>query len=194
MLVPCVSSAGVYNIDQARDTVQRGSVSFAFDVRGEVGVVTGIEIRVSIAHERTRDLQVSLVSEVLAEEVGSGAHFQDTMLSMEASGPIIGSSGTDNPFRSSEWGGISYRPMGNLFPYYGIDPNQFWFISVADVGSDATGRVLKQGDAAPWGTAIGTQLILHTTVPEPSTLVAVGLMCLTLVFKGIKSRKPHSAG
>lgn len=174
-VAPCLAGAGVYNIDAGRATEQRGAVTFGFEVSGELGTLTGIEVRISISHAHTSDLGVTLRNQSLILEQGEGANFQDTYLTASLSNPLVGAAGTENPFASSEWGGRSYRALGNLDTWNGTDPNQFYWITVFDSGSDDTGYVYKNGDAAPWGTAIGTQLIIHTSVPEPGTWAALGL-------------------
>lgn len=172
---PCLASAGVYNIDYGRPTEQRFGVGFAFNVQNEVGGLTGLDFRLSISHAHSSDLWIIFgVSRTIAGGVGTGANFQDTIISTRPIGPVIGSDNSDSPFLGPEWGGIRYRTQGDFSQLMGIDPNQHFFVAIFDLGTDETGFVYKNGDAAPWGTAIGTQLIIHTSVPEPSTWAALG--------------------
>ena len=72
----------------------------------------------------------------------------------------------------------TYRPLYALSAFDGQNPNGVWTLSVLEHGYDAAGTLYKAGDAAPWGAAIGTQLIL---TPEPATLALLALGGLALI-------------
>lgn len=181
--IASAAHAGVYHIREGRLTAQRETIAFEFDARAEQGIITGIEVRLSISHNRTSDLYIGLGGDDgrLFDRMGTGANFQDTLVSSRSNGPILGSAGTDSPYAGPEWGGQSYRSVTGFSSFLGQTASRFFTLMLADVGTDDTGYVYKAGQATPWGTAFGTQLIVHTTVPEPGTWAVLGLGALLFV-------------
>jgi len=150
----------------------QGLSLFYFRVAGLPPVVQDINVRISIEHTYVSDLDVWLVSPLEEMTVtlftdvgGSGQNFQDTLLDDQATTPI--GSGTA-PFIGS------YIPQEPLAAFNGLNPNGIWQLIVVDDAGGDYGRLFKAGEMAPWGPAIGTQLIIDA-VPEPGSL---GLLLL----------------
>ncbi len=174
-----VSETFVFDLPFGANTTAIGQ-SLVFTVRGVTGPIADIDVRLSISHPDTRELAVYFGGRSLGEHIGSGANFQDTYYDMDAFGPRIGEEGAnESPFAAPEWGGRRYRPQMDWSDYEQFDPNQEWFVVVFDRGE--RGRVNARGDQTPWGTAIGTQLII-TTVPEPMGALSV-LMGLAALIR-----------
>ena len=162
------SETFVFDLPFGANTTAIGQ-SLVFTVQGVTGAIADIDVRLSITHPDTRQLAVYFGGRSLGEHIGSGANFQDTYYDMDATGPRIGEAGAnESPFSAPEWGGRRYRPQMDWSDYEQFDPNQEWFVVVFDQGE--RGRVNARGDQTPWGTAIGTQLII-TTVPEPMSVL-----------------------
>ncbi len=155
----------------------QGLSLFYFRVSGLPPVVQDINVRVSIQHTYDADLDVWLVSPyeemtvTLFTDVGSsGQNFQDTLLDDQATTPI--GNGTA-PFIGS------YIPQEPLSAFNGLNPNGIWQLIVIDDASGDYGRLFKAGETAPWGPAIGTQLIIDA-IPEPASL---GLLILGTLLR-----------
>nr|WP_293106784.1 filamentous hemagglutinin N-terminal domain-containing protein [Okeania sp. SIO2F4] len=141
-----------------------GDATFTFTVDGDLGTVEDLDVRFSAAHTWNSDLEVYLTSPegqevtLFAGVGGDGDNFQDTVLNDDASASI--SSG-NAPFNGT------YRPQGNLADFNGENPNGTWTLTVKDTYPTADdGTLYRAGDAAPWGTAVGTQLLLRTPVVQ----------------------------
>ncbi|WP_143438432.1 filamentous hemagglutinin N-terminal domain-containing protein, partial [Hydrocoleum sp. CS-953] len=138
-----------------------GTATFTFTVDGDLGTIENLDVRFSAAHTWDRQLEVYLESPQEQEVTlfaGVGDHldnFQDTILDDDASTSI--NSG-NAPFKGT------YSPQGNLADFNGEDPNGRWTLTVIDTFIGNDGTLYRAGDAAPWGSAIGTQLLLRTPV------------------------------
>lgn len=151
--------AGVHDVDAggaipAVDT--SGTSVFTFTVTGE-GPIFDLDVRFSAQHTWVDDLDVTLTSPsnttvTLFTDVGGGGdNFQDTLLDDEATAniaagiaPFVGSYTPEN-----EW----------LTAFDGEPANGIWTLTVEDDFVFDSGTLFKAGDTAPWGTAVGTQLI-----------------------------------
>ncbi len=143
---------------------------FTFTVAGLSNIVD-LDVRLSIQHTFDSDLNVYLKSPTGTEialffSVGAdGDNFQDTYLDDEAGTGRIGALGFDvAPFAGPEYtGGKRYFTAfsaQSLATFLGENPNGTWTLRVEDGAPGDSGVLFKAGAAAPWGTAIGTQLIL----------------------------------
>ncbi|MCH8275386.1 MAG: PEP-CTERM sorting domain-containing protein [Armatimonadetes bacterium] len=184
----CIGGAAaaqtIYDVDSGGPIPPSGTAGlavFAFFVSGEFPTITDIDVRFSAEHTWDSDLEVHLTSplspgvpaivvELFTNVGGSGDNFQDTYLDDAAGTNITAGSA---PFEAPAWGGIRYSPEGSLADFNGINPNGTWILTVNDGASGDSGALFRVGDAAPWGTAIGTQLII-TAVPEPATMLVLG--------------------
>ncbi|MGB3513496.1 MAG: proprotein convertase P-domain-containing protein, partial [Microcoleaceae cyanobacterium] len=143
------------------------TATFTFTVDGDLANVQDLDVRFSAAHTYNSDLQVYLISPqgqevILFAGVGFGQNFQDTLLDDDASTNI--GSGIA-PFNST------YIPQGSLADFNGENPNGIWTLRVTDISPQfSNGTLYRAGDAAPWGSATGTQLLLR----NPTTLVSSG--------------------
>jgi hypothetical protein len=146
--------------------------------------VSDVDLRISIQHTAVVDLTVQLRSPAGTQITlfrdalngnGVGLNFQDTYLDDDAGTGRIGTTGFDvAPFAGPEYpGGRRYLPQNaqnSLSAFDGQDPRGVWTLLVIDEFFQDTGVLLKAGDAAPWGTAIGTQLILTESAPPALTI------------------------
>ncbi|MGD1808771.1 proprotein convertase P-domain-containing protein, partial [Dapis sp. BLCC M126] len=144
-----------------------GDASFTFTVDGDLETIENLDVRFSAAHTWNSDLEVYLQSPqgnevtLFAGVGGNGQNFQDTVFDDDASTSI--NSG-NAPFDGT------YRPQGNLADFNGENPNGTWTLTVTDTASGDSGSLYRAGDAAPWGSTTGTQLLLR----NPTTLVSGG--------------------
>ncbi|ABG50018.1 filamentous haemagglutinin family outer membrane protein [Trichodesmium erythraeum IMS101] len=148
-----------------------GTTTFTFTVDGDLGTVENIDVRFSAAYTHTGDLDVSLESpqgkvvQLFAGVGRWGDNFQDTVLDDNASRSI----GISNaPFDGR------YSPQGSLVDFNGENPKGIWTLKVKDTNifsNLADGNLYRAGETAPWGTAIGTQLLLH----NPLVKIAGGI-------------------
>lgn len=150
----------------------QGLSLFYFRVAGLPPIITDVNVRVSIEHTWCSDLSAYLVSPLeeatltlFSRVGGSGQNFQDTLFDDQATIPI--GNGTP-PFIGS------YQPQDPLAALNGLNPNGIWQLIIYDHAEGDFGRLFKAGEAAPWGAAIGTQLIIDA-IPEPASL---GLMLI----------------
>ncbi|MEQ9367609.1 MAG: filamentous hemagglutinin N-terminal domain-containing protein [Coleofasciculus chthonoplastes F3-SA18-01] len=145
------------------ETGTKGTAIFTFTVPDLRQPVGNLDVRFSAAHTWDANLNVYLKSPSgtelkLFNNVGaSGDNFQDTLLDDEATTNInLGFS----PFnRSFTPGGA-----GGLAVFQGENPKGTWRLSVTDNYDEDNGRLFRAGDAAPWGDAIGTQLLFRTPI------------------------------
>jgi subtilisin-like proprotein convertase family protein len=181
-MLPAGAQAAVWNVDSGGAITDGGTSLFYFTVSDHL-TISDVNVRFSSAHEYAADLKVSLTSPqgttlLLFQDCGgSGANFQDTLLDDDAMAsetlpvPRIGTDYNVAPFA-----GVYRLETNNLSAFDGQQAYGVWTLTVEDVAEEYAGTVLRAGDAAPWGTAVGTQLII---VPEPATvgvLAAAGLL------------------
>ncbi|MBS9772694.1 MAG: CHAT domain-containing protein, partial [Trichodesmium erythraeum GBRTRLIN201] len=141
-----------------------GTATFTFTVDGDLGTVENIDVRFSAAHTYTGDLDVSLKSpqgkavKLFASVGRSGDNFQDTVLDDDGSRIIgLGSAPFDG----------TYRPQESLADFNGENPQGTWTLKVTDTYPSADNGILyRAGEQAPWGTAIGTQLLLRNPLVQ----------------------------
>jgi subtilisin-like proprotein convertase family protein len=147
--------------------------------------VSDVDLRISIQHTAVVDLTVKLRSAAGTEITlfrdalngnGIGQNFQDTYLDDDAGTGRIGTTGFDvAPFAGPEYsGGRRYLPktaQDSLASFDGQNPNGTWTLLVVDEIPADTGFLFKAGDTAPWGSALGAQLII--TEAEPPTLTII---------------------
>jgi len=182
------ASAGIWNVDAGGGIpigapgYSSGVGLFFFTVSGELPVITDVNVRFSARHTHDSDLDVYLLPpgqamyvELFTDVGGSQDNFQETILDDQAATPITSGAA---PFQGT------YIPEGSLASLNGKNPNGVWALVVADDSDGDSGYLFRDGDAAPWGESIGTQLILMS-VPEPAGLLALatGLVALGALRK-----------
>ncbi len=165
------ANAVVFNVDAGGLIPDLTTTNFTFTLSSAITNITDMNVRISGRHTWDADVAFTLIApdattlSLIANRGGSGDNWQDTLLD-DSAGTAI-SAGVA-PFIGS------YRPEGFLSTMNGKSANGVWTLRVVDsVGGDS-GALFKAGDAAPWGTAVGTQLIVEGT-PEPATMAALGL-------------------
>ncbi|WP_161607258.1 two-partner secretion domain-containing protein [Prochlorothrix hollandica] len=140
-----------------------GPANFTFSVPVGVGFISDLDVRFSAAHTWDSDLEVSLISPLgssleLFTGVGdSGENFQDTLLNDDALTLITAGSA---PFDGS------FRPQGTLLAVEGEVADGTWHLSVVDTAENDSGTLFRAGDLAPWGTALGTQLLITSLLSD----------------------------
>ncbi|MEQ9368827.1 MAG: filamentous hemagglutinin N-terminal domain-containing protein [Coleofasciculus chthonoplastes F3-SA18-01] len=143
------------------ETGTSGTAIFTFTVPNEDLENTSIQdldLRFSVKHTWNSDLDVSLTSptgtnvNLFSDVGGSDDNFRDTLLDDSASTSITAGQA---PFNGT------FKPQGSLAFFNGENPNGQWKLSVTDDALGDSGILYKVGDNAPWGTAIGTQLVFQ---------------------------------
>jgi hypothetical protein len=171
--------AGVWNVDSGAQLSGWSSASLTFTVSGE-GPVVDLDLRLSMAQNYDHDLEIMLKSPAGTQVVVvpyfdgrhlAGSNLQETCFDDEAATSIY--SGTP-PYAGA------YSPGNALSAFDGQDPNGVWALKVLEHSAFDAGTVYRAGDAAPWGAAVGTQLIL---TPEPATLALVALGGVTMLVR-----------
>ncbi|MEO0539114.1 MAG: filamentous hemagglutinin N-terminal domain-containing protein, partial [Cyanobacteria bacterium P01_A01_bin.123] len=136
-----------------------GTANFSFTVADGLGSINDVDVRFSAAHTWNSDLTVTLTApdgtslDLFNQVGGSGDNFQDTVLDDEALTSITSGSA---PFVGSFQPGEG----GQLAVFDGGDATGTWNLAVVDNAGGDSGTLFQSGDAAPWGTALGTQLLL----------------------------------
>jgi filamentous hemagglutinin family protein len=157
------------NVDAGGRIPRRGTATFTFTVPDLGQPVGNLDVRFSARHTRNRDLNVFLTSprgtklELFTGVGGSGDNFQDTLLDDEARTIMLANS------RGAPFNG-TFKPegAGGLAVFQGENPMGTWKLSVTDDQQGDSGRLFRVGNNAPWGRAIGTQLLFRT----PTTRVS----------------------
>ncbi|MDE5080264.1 MAG: proprotein convertase P-domain-containing protein, partial [Trichodesmium sp. St18_bin1] len=148
------------------------TATFTFTVDGDLGTVKNIDVRFSAEHTYDADLDVSLESpqgkvvQLFADVGGGGENFQDTVLDDHASRSIKDGSA---PFNGT------YNPQESLAEFNGENPNGTWTLTVKDTNIGyGSGTLYRAGETAPWGTAIGTQLLLRNPLVKSGGVIGSG--------------------
>jgi hypothetical protein len=172
--------AGVWNVNSGGPIDYWGSANFTFTVSGEAPL-TDLNLRVSLVQTSNHDLELILKSpagtqvEVIpyfsSTQHLAGSNLQETCFDDEAAASIY--SGAP-PYAGT------YRPLYALSAFDGQNPNGVWTLSVLEHSYAAAGTLYKAGDAAPWGAAVGTQLVL---TPEPATLALLAFGGLAILCR-----------
>ncbi|HEY9832959.1 MAG TPA: filamentous hemagglutinin N-terminal domain-containing protein [Stenomitos sp.] len=157
-LIPPTETSGTatFNFTVPNNLVRDGN---SYDL--STSTISDLNVRFSAEHTWDADLDVSLKSPRgtllnLFSDVGSGGNnFQDTLLDDEASTSI--NDGTA-PFIGS------FKPVAKLEKFDNENPLGNWTLTVTDDAGGDSGRLFKGGEIAPWGTAIGTQLVLQLKI------------------------------
>ena len=178
-----------------------GFVQYTFTVSGQVGLVSNLQLRLSMEANAvaiyaitltapdgtTSVLPLGTVGADFHESLASQLRLQDTLLTDSAGTPIT--AGTA-PFAST------YQPINPLSAFNGVAPNGVWTLTVTDLSlltSDSSvntgawnlnatdlgfavsvAMLYSAGDLASWGAAIGTQLIMAVPGPAGAGMVALG--------------------
>ncbi|MEM9218540.1 MAG: filamentous hemagglutinin N-terminal domain-containing protein [Cyanobacteria bacterium P01_F01_bin.150] len=139
--------------------VSEGTSTFTFTVPNGTEMIRDLDVRFSAAHTYTGDLTATLedpnnTQVVLFDGVGgSGDNFQDTLFDSDAPESVSTASA---PFDGT------VAPQDNLGGFDNISPVGNWTLTVTDnVGGDS-GQLFQANDQAPWGSVIGTQLLITT--------------------------------
>ncbi len=147
-----------------------GTTIFTFTVPDLGQPVINLDVRFSAAHTYDSDVNVFLTSPSgkvleLFNYVGNdGDHFQDTLLDDEAKTSIFQG---QSPFNGS------FQPQNSLAEFKGENPTGIWKLTVNDTFPGDEGTLFRAGDAAPWGTAIGTQLLFRDHPARDSGAIAL---------------------
>lgn len=192
LCLPSSAYAAVFNIASGGQIFDFSTSVFTFSVSGE-GTITDLNVRFSAQHTYDSDLTVFLRSPTgtqiqLFSQVGSFEdNFQDTLLDDQAA---IAITAGDAPFIGA------YRPSSPLSAFNGQNPNGTWTLSIVDDFAAEDGYLYQAGDAAPWGTALGTQLSFNSSTPVPyefsptlGILVLGGWGAATQLKKQLQKRK-----
>ncbi|MFK7820787.1 MAG: proprotein convertase P-domain-containing protein [Planctomycetaceae bacterium] len=108
------------------------------DVSGVDGGITDLNVKLDIDHTYTSDLVVHLIApdgtklRLFKAVGGDGENFSGTVLDDEASSSI---KNADAPFDGT------YKAMGKLSKFDGVDPNGEWKLRIRDRFSDDGGRL-----------------------------------------------------
>jgi filamentous hemagglutinin family protein len=137
----------------------QGDAVFTFTVPEGSPTIDDLDVRFSAAHTWDADLDVSLTSptgaelELFSDVGGSGNNFQDTVLDDEAITSIaLGA----NPFE----GRFQPERSEGLAVFDGQVSEGTWTLTVTDDANNDSGTLFAAGETAPWGTAVGTQLLI----------------------------------
>ena len=165
--------------------VSLGTSTFNFNVAGEGNLIVDIDLQLAISHAAMSDLAISLkspagtvVDVALATTLG-GTAMQDTM--------VDDGGGTALAAGAPPYVGI-FTPAGSFGDFNNENPNGSWELTVEDTFVIDTGFLYAPGDSAPWGTAVGTRLMVNArsldgaAIPEPvsATLGLIGLAAIGL--------------
>ncbi len=146
------------------ETETSGISIFTFTAPDIGEEISNLDVRFSAAHTFNSDLEVSLQSpagtvfELFSRIGGSGDNFQDTLLDDTAANSLEdGEAPFDGSFSPTQEGGLAV--------FNGENSAGVWTLTVNDTFLFADdGTLFRSGDAAPWGTAIGTQLLFNSPV------------------------------
>jgi len=137
--------------------------TFTISAMGENCDINDLDVRLAIDHTFVGDLDLTLESPSntmiqLVNQPGTGNNnFPDVILDDSAGKSI---QVPDGPGSEAFIQGTSYTPFQALSAFNGENPNGVWTLVVIDNLFLDQGFLYKAGQAASWGTAIGTQLII----------------------------------
>lgn len=152
-----IDAGGVFPPGAPEVTI--GTATFTFTVPEAITAIADLDVRFSAKHTYVGDLNISLTSprrpgqpvRLFSQFGGTSENFQDTIFDSDA--PIPVALGTA-PYLGR------YAPVEDLGVLDGTDPTGTWTLTVDDVLAVDVGQLFKAGEAAPWGTAVGTQLLI----------------------------------
>jgi uncharacterized protein YhjY with autotransporter beta-barrel domain/subtilisin-like proprotein convertase family protein len=159
--VSTLSAQTIVNVDAGGPIPPAGTAGtsiFTFTVAG-LGTITDLDVRIAVSHTFDGDLRFTLASPTATSVIlfnrrgGGGDNLQDTLF--DDSAAIAISAGVA-PFSGS------FQPEALLAAFNGQNPNGIWTLTVEDLAGGDVGTLYAAGEAAPWGAAIGTQLIFLT--------------------------------
>ena len=151
------------------ETGTSGTAIFTFTVPDSVPTISDIDVIFSAEHTFVSNLVVNLTSpanttfELFAGVGSDGDNFQDTVLDDSASTSISAGAA---PFN----GQFSPTGTGGLAVFNGENPTGTWTLQVEDTFlPEDSGTLFQAGDVAPFGIALGTQLLFTSPIlAEPS--------------------------
>ncbi|MEQ8996181.1 MAG: filamentous hemagglutinin N-terminal domain-containing protein [Coleofasciculus sp. B1-GNL1-01] len=178
---------------------------FTFTVPDSVSTVENLDVRFSAQHTSHSNLDVSLSSPGGTElELFSGVesfdfsddNFQDTLLDDEATTSINPASAVSNIsiYLGSSNGTFQPEGVGGLAVFQGENPTGTWTLSVTDNYSGDSGTLFRAGDTAPWGEAIGTQLIFKTPITGKSGSINLNATNGSISVENLETNHPVNAG
>ncbi|WP_198016542.1 two-partner secretion domain-containing protein [Coleofasciculus chthonoplastes] len=178
---------------------------FTFTVPDSVSTVENLDVRFSAQHTSHSNLDVSLSSPGGTElELFSGVesfdfsddNFQDTLLDDEATTSINPASAVSNIsiYLGSYNGTFQPEGVGGLAVFQGENPTGTWTLSVTDNYSGDSGTLFRAGDTAPWGEAIGTQLIFKTPITGKSGSINLNATNGSISVENLETNHPVNAG
>jgi subtilisin-like proprotein convertase family protein len=159
-----------------------GVTDFTFTV-GQHGTIADLDVRLAFSHDFMEDATVELIApggttSALFTQLATGQYgdFKDAIFDDRATQRVgsVGNLGT-------EFVG-SYKTQlaaDDLVKFNGLDAFGTWTLRVSDALMVDTGYVYAAGQTAPWGTALGTALLI--TVPEPASLSLLALSGLAML-------------
>ncbi|WP_446382275.1 two-partner secretion domain-containing protein [Coleofasciculus chthonoplastes] len=175
------------------ETGTQGNAIFTFTVPDLGQPIGNLDVRFSAIHTYNSDLDVFLKSpcgtelELFSDVGGSGDNFQDTLLDDEAQRSINQGSA---PFNGT------FKPEGDggLAVFQGENPTGKWTLSVTDDAGGDSGTLFRAGDPAPWGEAIGTQLLFGTPITRKSGSINLNATNGNISVENLNTNNPVNAG
>lgn len=115
-----------------------GGLTYELVVRNE-GLIADLNVRLNIAHTACADLSCFVIHNgvsvlLLHNNGGTGDHFAQTMFDDQASSSIMAGSA---PFNNT------YRPLGMLAAFNGMDKAGLWTLKVTDLTAANTGTLIR---------------------------------------------------
>jgi filamentous hemagglutinin family protein len=177
------------------ETGTRGTATFTFTVPNLGQRVGNLDVRFSASHTRNTDLDVFLTSPrgtklgLFTDVGGSGDNFPDTLLDDEARTSINQGPGSA-PFNGT------FKPEGakGLAVFQGENPRGIWKLSVTDDQQGNSGTLFRAGETAPWGRAIGTQLLFRTPTTRVSGSIHLNATNGSISVRNLDTSNDFNAG
>ncbi len=139
--------------------------TFTISAMGENCDINDLDVRLAIDHTFVGDLDLTLESPsntmiqlIDQPQFTDRNNFPDVILDDSAGKSIQVPDGVIGLQAFIQ--GTSYTPFQALSAFNGENPNGVWTLVVIDNFAGDSGTLYKAGEAASWGTAIGTQLII----------------------------------
>lgn len=155
-------------------TGTEGTATFTFTVADGIGRISDLDVRFAAEHTWNSDLDAVLVAPngafltLFSQVGGDGDNFQDTVFDDEADRAVEAGSA---PFND----GFQPEGLGGLGIFDGQASAGVWTLRVTDNALGDSGTLWRAGDAAPWGLAQGTQLIITSVAADEGSGGAVTL-------------------